>query len=158
MAKARRGDISGPVLAILVTLILLAIGAAIIAYFTLFAGGVSQAILTVAGQPVAYKNDSDAIIEVIVVNTGNVNITLKSGSGGTNLTIVSPPALAKTLPLESSDVSIGIGESKVLVFKDSNAWNTWKGYRSANAVLKLVDVNGNTVGVIEVTIRIVAGR
>jgi hypothetical protein len=33
--KARRGDLSGPVLAILVTLILLAIGAVIIAYFTL---------------------------------------------------------------------------------------------------------------------------
>jgi hypothetical protein len=69
--KARRGDLSGPVLAILVTLILLAIGAAIIAYFTLFAGQTPTPVLAVKDQPIAYEDPAasgNAVVEVVVAN------------------------------------------------------------------------------------------
>jgi len=76
--KARRGDLSGPVLAILVTLILLAIGAVIIAYFTLLAGPTPTPVLVVKDQPIAYKSGTnDARVEVVVANIGTAQVTLK---------------------------------------------------------------------------------
>ena len=68
--KARRGDLSGPVLAILVTLILLAIGAVIIAYFTLLAGPAPTPVLVVKDQPIAYEGSGDAKVDVVVANIG----------------------------------------------------------------------------------------
>jgi len=60
--RLKRGDISGPILAILVTLLLIAIGVAIIAYFTFFAGGTKQPVISITGQPVAYKSGKNNVV------------------------------------------------------------------------------------------------
>jgi hypothetical protein len=108
--KARRGDLSGPVLAILVTLILLAIGAAIIAYFTLFAGQTPTPVLAVKDQPIAYAIDADndgniddAVVEVIVANIGTASVTLDDTN--TMLRIVGPSGLVNALT--NAEVSLG---------------------------------------------------
>jgi len=164
VAKARRGDLSGPVLAILVTLVLLAIGAAIIAYFTLFAGGTAQPVITVTGQPIAFKvSTNDANVSITVVNTGSAQVTLKSGSGGTNLTILGPSGLASaTNPAilggaSGYTLTIPPGSTAELKFQFSNKWSDFARYRMASARLTLVDTAGNTVGILEVSIRIVGG-
>jgi hypothetical protein len=165
--KARRGDISGPVLAILVTLILLAIGAVIIAYFTLFAGPAPTPVLVVKDQPIAYQNDTHATVAVIVANIGTAQVTLKAGSGGSNLTITGPPGLVTALSaaggpgvtqtLASGDTAIAPGSSVTLKFTFTGGWDEFAPYRSASARLVLIDTAGNTIGQFEVSIRIIGG-
>jgi len=153
--KSRRGDLSGPVLAILVTLVLLAIGATIIAYFTFFAGGTPTPVLSVNNQLIAYKSGNDAVVEVVVTNIGTASVTLKNGSGGSNLTIIGPFD-AGPAPLDE-ETTIAPGSSVTLKFTFRNAWDTFKLYRSASARLLLVDTAGNTITNIEVSIRIIGG-
>jgi hypothetical protein len=165
--KARRGDLSGPVLAILVTLILLAIGAVIIAYFTLLAGPAPTPVLVVKDQPIAYENGTHATVAVVVANIGTAQVTLKAGSGGTNLTITGPPGLVTALSatdgpgvtqtLASGDIAIAPGSSVTLKFTFTDGWNVFAPYRSASARLLLIDTAGNTVGQFEVSIRIIGG-
>jgi len=162
--KARRGDLSGPVLAILVTLILLAIGAVIIAYFTLFAGQAPTPVLVVRDQPIAYMANGfppSAEVEVVVANIGTASVTLHGDD--TMLRIVGPPGLVSVLsggneeaPL-GPDTTIAPGESKTLTFWFDGAWGAFDGYRTANAILVLKDINGNTIGQFEIGIRIVGG-
>jgi hypothetical protein len=155
--KARRGDISGPVLAILVTLILLAIGAVIIAYFTLFAGPAPTPVLVVKDQPIAYKSGSDAKVEIVVANTGTANVTLKDTD--TKLKILGPPALATA----AGEVALGSvkaiapGQSTTLSFTFGGKWTDFAPYRSASGLLVLKDTAGNTIGQFEVSIRIIGG-
>ncbi|MFZ8794429.1 MAG: hypothetical protein ACO2O2_11185 [Acidilobaceae archaeon] len=159
--KARRGDLSGPVLAILVTLILLAIGAVIIAYFTLFAGQTPTPVLAVTSQPIAYKDGNDAKVEVVVANIGTASVTLDNAN--TKLRIVSPSGLVTALS-GGAEVSLGStgtttiapGESKTLTFTFTGAWSNFASYRIAGAVLILKDTAGNTIGQFEVSIRIVS--
>jgi uncharacterized cupredoxin-like copper-binding protein len=157
--KARRGDLSGPVLAILVTLILLAIGAAIIAYFTLFAGQTPTPVLAVKDQPIAYKSGTNAVVEVVVANIGTASVTLDDTN--TMLRIVGPSGLVNALT--NAEVSLGTdqtiapGESTTLTFTFTGAWSNFESYRSASAVLILKDTAGNTIGLFEVSIRIVGG-
>ena len=153
--KARRGDLSGPVLAILVTLVLLAIGAAIIAYFTLIAGPAPTPILVVRDQPIAYQSGTSAVVEVVVSNIGTTKVTLHGGN--TRLRIVSPPGLAGYEASLGSSQTIAAGESRSLTFTFSGAWSTFSNYRNAGAVLILRDVAGNTIDQLEVSIRIVGG-
>jgi hypothetical protein len=162
--KARRGDISGPVLAILVTLILLAIGAVIIAYFTLLAGPAPTPVLVVKDQPIAYKDGTKAKVDVIVANIGTANVTLKKGSGGTNLTITGPSGLVSDLGAAdvtktlASDTAIAPGSSVTLTFDfGSGSWDKFKKYRNASARLLLIDTAGNTIAQFEVSIRIIGG-
>jgi hypothetical protein len=162
--KAWRGDISGPVLAILVTLILLAIGAVIIAYFTLLAGPAPTPVLVVKDQPIAYKDGTKAKVDVIVANIGTANVTLKKGSGGTNLTITGPSGLVSALGAAdvtktlASDTAIAPGSSVTLTFDfGSGSWDKFKLYRSASARLLLIDTAGNTIAQFEVSIRIIGG-
>ena len=151
--KARRGDLSGPVLAILVTLVLLAIGAVLVAYFTLFAGQAPSPVLAVKDRPVAYKvGTNDARVEVVVENVGSARVMLHSGE--TKLIIVSPFSLER--PLFSSP-TIAPGESKTLAFTFPGEWGTFASHRSAVAVLIIKDTAGNTIGQFEVRIRIVGG-
>jgi hypothetical protein len=156
--KARRGDLSGPVLAILVTLILLAIGAVIIAYFTLFAGPAPTPVLVVRDQPIAYKSDTeptyDAVVDVVVANIGTAQVTLKSGAGKTRLEILAPFTLTANL---GTDTSIAPGSSVTLSFTFSGQWSNFAPYRSASARLVLVDTADNTIGQFEVSIRIIGG-
>ncbi len=153
--KVRRGDLSGPVLAILVTLILLAIGAVIIAYFTLFAGTAPTPVLVVKDQPIAYKSgNNDAIVDVVVANIGTANVTLKSGTGKTTLYILAPFTDSATL---TTAKAIAPGTSTTLQFTFEDAWASFAPYRSASARLVLVDTAGNTVAQFEVSIRIIGG-
>jgi hypothetical protein len=162
--KAWRGDISGPVLAILVTLILLAIGAVIIAYFTLLAGPAPTPVLVVKDQPIAYKDGTNAKVDVIVANIGTANVTLKGGATGktANLTITGPSGLVNDLSTAAtqrlaSDTAIAPGSSVTLSFTFSGQWSNFAKYRSASARLVLVDTAGNTIGQFEVSIRIIGG-
>jgi len=153
VARARRGDLSGPVLAILVTLVLLAIGAAIIAYFTLFAGGTTeQPVLAISGQPVAHRSGSgpsyDAVVVVTITNTGTATVNLGSG---TELHI---PALGTSATLGSSP-SISPGASRTLTFTFSNAWSSISTYKYVTGVLTLKDSGGNSIGALEFTIKVV---
>ena len=166
--KAWRGDISGPVLAILVTLILLAIGAVIIAYFTLLAGPAPTPVLVVKDQPIAYNSTTGnkAVVEVVVANIGTAQVTLKAGSGGSNLTILGPSGLVtalgagKTVTYTSPTppATIAPGSSVTLKFEfGTNSWNHFKLHRSASARLLLIDTASNTIGQFEVSIRIIGG-
>jgi hypothetical protein len=166
--KARRGDLSGPVLAILVTLILLAIGAVIIAYFTLLAGPAPTPVLVVKDQPIAYKSGGDAVVEVVVANIGTANVTLKGGTTGrtANLTITGPSGLVSDLSAAGgpgvtqrlgSNTAIAPGSSVTLRFTFTNGWDEFAPYRSASARLVLVDTAGNTIAQFEVSIRIIGG-
>jgi len=153
--KARRGDLSGPVLAILVTLILLAIGAVIIAYFTLFAGQAPTPVLVVKDQPIAYKGTgTNAVVEVVVANIGTAQVTLHDTN--TKLEILGPFTDSATL---GSPEIIAPGESKTLTFTFTGGWTTGKfqDYRSASARLVLKDTADNTIGQFEVSIRIIGG-
>jgi len=158
VARARRGDLSGPVLAILVTLILLAIGAAIIAYFTLFAGGTAQPVIAITGQPVAYQSgDNNAKVEITVINTGSAPVTLDGTN--TKLRITSPSDLATAVGEASlgSDKTIVPGATATLTFTFNGKWDNFAAYRMAWGVLILVDTAGNTIGTLEVAIRVVGG-
>jgi len=153
VARARRGDLSGPVLAILVTLVLLAIGAAIIAYFTLFAGGTTeQPVLAISGQPVAHRAGSspsyDAVVVVTITNTGTATVTLGTG---TELTI---PALGASDTLGSS-VTIPPGASRTLTFTFTGAWSSISNYKYVTGVLTLKDNGGNSIGTLEFAIKVV---
>jgi hypothetical protein len=91
--KARRGDLSGPVLAILVTLVLLAIGAAIIAYFVLLGAAPQQGVVAVVGQPTIVKaGANDFIANVTIKNVGSATITLSPASVQLNITGTTVPA------------------------------------------------------------------
>ena len=160
--KARRGDLSGPVLAILVTLILLAIGAVIIAYFTLLAGPAPTPVLVVKDQPIAYKSGADAKVEVVVANIGTANVTLKAGTDKTRLIITGPSGLVSDLGAAATqtlggDTAIAPGSSKTLTFTFTGKWSDFAKYRSASARLVLIDTAGNTIAQFEVSIRIIGG-
>jgi hypothetical protein len=160
--KARRGDLSGPVLAILVTLILLAIGAVIIAYFTLLAGPAPTPILVVKDQPIAYEDPAvsgNVVVEVVVANIGTAQVTLDLTATNTKLEILSPFSDTSDSVTASPDATIAPGESTTLKFTFNGGWTTgkFKDYRSASARLVLKDTAGNTVGQFEVSIRIIGG-
>ena len=158
--KARRGDLSGPVLAILVTLILLAIGAVIIAYFTLFAGQAPTPVLVVRDQPIAYEGTGgSAVVEVVVANIGTARVALHGTE--TKIRIVGPPGLVSALSTTEASLGSGTtiapGESKTLTFTFTGAWGAFDDHRTANAILVLKDTDGNTIGQFEIGIRIVGG-
>jgi hypothetical protein len=167
--KARRGDLSGPVLAILVTLILLAIGAVIIAYFTLLAGPAPTPVLVVKDQPIAYAIDADndneiddAVVEVVLANIGTAQVTLQHGDGKTRLIIMGPSGLVDDLDADATqtledDTAIAPGSSKTLTFTFANQWSNFAKYRSASARLVLIDTADNTIAQFEVSIRIIGG-
>jgi hypothetical protein len=90
--KARRGDLSGPVLAILVTLVLLAIGAAIIAYFVLLGGAPQQGVVAVVGQPTIVRSGAGFMANVTIKNVGSSTITLSPAAVQLNITGTTVPA------------------------------------------------------------------
>ncbi|MEM4770513.1 MAG: hypothetical protein QXL49_02865 [Acidilobaceae archaeon] len=152
--RLKRGDISGPVLAILVTLLLIAIGVAIIAYFTFFAGGTTQPVISITGQPVAYNKTNSAAVDITITNVGSAAVTL---SKDTRLQIVSPSGLAGLNATINAPVYVPPGGSTTLSFTFSNKWNDFRVYKSVNGILTLDDNDGNTVGVLEVSIKVVGG-
>jgi len=152
--RLKRGDISGPVLAILVTLLLIAIGVAIIAYFTFFAGGTTQPVISITGQPVAYKSGNDAIVNITITNVGSAAVNL---STSTRLQIVSPSDLAGNTDTIDAPVFVPPGGSTTLSFTYANKWNDFKAHKHVTGILTLVDTAGNTVGVLELNIKVAGG-
>lgn len=136
--RFRRGDLSGPVLAILVTLVLLAIGATIIAYFTLFAGGTAQPVFSILGQPVAYKAGADAVVNVTIVNVGATTIP--------GVTKVYLNATGTTVSTTLS-VDLTPGKSVTLSFTLTGKWSAIKDLDYFGAVLTVENVGSMTINV-----------
>jgi hypothetical protein len=114
--KARRGDLSGPVLAILVTLVLLAIGAAIIAYFVLLGGTPQQGVIAVVGQPTIVKSGADGFeAKIVVKNVGSA--TIPSSTATLNIPGIAPPPSA-------SMGDLAPGATTTLTFTSTSGWST----------------------------------
>ena len=143
--KSRRGDLSGPVLAILVTLVLLAIGATIIAYFVLLGGTPQQGVIAVVGQPVIMKGaGNNFIANVTIKNVGSTNVTLTLTKVQLNITgtRVNANYISKTNLLP--------GETATLGFHVSGRWPAVAGKETVSGVLIVRDV-----GTLEVVFRVI---
>jgi hypothetical protein len=137
--KARRGDLSGPVLAILVTLVLLAIGAAIIAYFVLLGGAPQQGVIAVVGQPTIVKAGSDGFIaSVTIKNVGSAVIS--SSSVSLNIT-------GTTLTASLGDLAPGA--TATLSFSAGSGWSTIQDKDTVSGAL----ITG--AGTLEVVFRVI---
>ncbi len=113
--KARRGDLSGPVLAILVTLVLLAIGAAIIAYFVLLGAAPQQGVVAVVGQPTIVKAGlDDFIANITIKNVGSATIYLSDVKLNITGTTVNADYISK--------YHLGPGETATIGFKVNDRW------------------------------------
>jgi hypothetical protein len=133
--KARRGDLSGPVLAILVTLVLLAIGAAIVAYFVLLGGAPQQAVIAVVGQPTIVKGSGNNFIANITIkNVGSTNITLTTTNVRLNITgtVVTPNYISRT--------SLTPGATATIGFYVTNRWPLVASKETVSGVLTIRDV------------------
>ena len=151
--KARRGDLSGPVLAILVTLVLLAIGAAIIAYFVLLGGTPQQPVVSIMGTPVAYKGGNDAYVNVTIVNVGAATISVSKTSVLLNATGTTVSLHTASYGASSTNFVLEPGKTSTLVFKFTGKWNDIKDKEFINAVLTIEGVGSQviTIRVLRVT-------
>jgi hypothetical protein len=148
--KARRGDLSGPVLAILVTLVLLAIGAAIVAYFVLLGGAPQQGVIAVVGQPTIVKGSGNSFIANITIkNVGSANITITTG-GGTNVRL---NITGQTLNLDypaTGTIRLRPGDTITLGFRHTTGWPLVAPRETVSGVLIIRDV-----GTLEVVFRVI---
>jgi hypothetical protein len=157
--KARRGDLSGPVLAILVTLVLLAIGAAIVAYFVLLGTSPQQGVIAVVGQPMIMRlPPSDALgvdafgAMVTIKNVGSANITIikmgveinaRLNITGRMIDLFYPAGITKLAP----------GDAVTLGFLSVDGWSSIADRETVSGALI---VEG--VGTLEVVFRVVKTR
>jgi hypothetical protein len=148
--KARRGDLSGPVLAILVTLVLLAIGAAIVAYFVLLGGAPQQGVIAVIGQPTIVKGSGNSFIANITIkNVGSANITITAGTG----TNVKLNITGQTLPLNypaTGTIKLSPGATITLGFYHPSGWPLIAARETVSGVLIVSDA-----GTMEVVFRVI---
>jgi hypothetical protein len=146
--KARRGDLSGPVLAILVTLVLLAIGAAIIAYFVLLGGAPQQGVIAVVGQPTIVKAGANGFIaNVTIKNVGSANITITS-TANVRLNIT-----GQSLPLNypaTVPIRLRPGDTITLGFHSTTGWGLISARETVSGALIIRDV-----GTLEVVFRVI---
>jgi hypothetical protein len=143
--KARRGDLSGPVLAILVTLVLLAIGAAIIAYFVLLGTSPQQGVIAVVGQPTIVKRGAnDFIANVTIKNVGSATITLSTTDVRLNITATAVNAnyLSRT--------SLPPGATATIGFQVDNKWPAVEGRETVSGALIVREA-----GTMEVVFRVI---
>jgi archaellum component FlaF (FlaF/FlaG flagellin family) len=139
--KARRGDISGPVLAILVTLILLAIGAAIIAYFVLFSAAPQQPVVSILGTPVAFKKGADAIVNITIANVGGTTLRVSQTSVLLNAT-------GTTVSLGTSGTfTLEPGKTATLKFTLSGKWSTIENKDFINGILTIEGVGSQVISI-----------
>ena len=148
--KARRGDLSGPVLAILVTLVLLAIGAAIVAYFVLLGGAPQQGVIAVIGQPTIVKAGASGFIaNVTIKNVGSANITITAGTG-TNVKLnITGQTLSLNYPATGT-IKLAPGATVTLGFYSSTGWSSIAARETVSGVLIVRDV-----GTLEVVFRVI---
>jgi hypothetical protein len=147
--KARRGDISGPVLAILVTLILLAIGAAIIAYFVLFSAAPQQPVVSILGTPVAFKRaGNDAIVNITIANVGGTTLNVSKTSvllNATGTTVSLDTASGGTI--SGTKFTLDPGKTATLVFELSGKWNDIKDKDFINGILTIEGVGSQVISI-----------
>ncbi len=143
--KARRGDLSGPVLAILVTLVLLAIGAAIIAYFVLLGASPQQPVVSILGTPVAYKVGADAMVNVTIVNVGSTTISVPTSSVLLNTTGITVSLDKASYGVAGGKLMLEPGRTTTLVFKLTNRWATVSERDFINAVLTIEGVGSQVI-------------
>jgi hypothetical protein len=148
--KARRGDLSGPVLAILVTLVLLAIGAAIIAYFVLLGTTPQQGVIAVVGQPTISKGAGNSFVaNVTIKNVGSANITIIAGTG-TNVRLnITGQSLSLDYPA-SGTIRLAPGDTITLGFRHPSGWPIVASKQTVSGVLIIRDA-----GTLEVVFRVV---
>jgi hypothetical protein len=146
--KARRGDLSGPVLAILVTLVLLAIGAAVIAYFVLLGGAPQQGVIAVVGQPTIVKAGASGFIaNVTIKNVGSANITISSTSD------VKLNITGQTLPLNypaTVPIKLSPGATVTLGFHSTSGWDSIAARETVSGALII-----SNAGTLEVVFRVI---
>jgi hypothetical protein len=143
--KARRGDLSGPVLAILATLVLLAIGAAIIAYFVLLGTSPQHGVVAVVGQPTIVKRGAnDFIANVTIKNVGSATITLSTTDVRLNMTATTVTAnyLSKT--------SLPPGATATIGFLVTGRWSAVEGRETVSGALIVREA-----GTMEVVFRVI---
>ena len=146
--KARRGDLSGPILAILVTLVLLAIGAAIIAYFVLLGGAQQQGVVAVVGQPTIVKAGASGFMANITIkNLGSTNITITS-TANVKLNIT-----GRTLNLNypaTAPIRLRPGDTVTLGFYSTAGWSSIATRETVSGALIIREA-----GTMEVVFRVV---
>jgi archaellum component FlaG (FlaF/FlaG flagellin family) len=143
--KARRGDLSGPVLAILVTLVLLAIGAAIIAYFVLLGASPQQAVIAVVGQPTIVKAETDGFeAKIVIKNVGSTGVTLTSDKIKLNI------AGSEQTATSPSSTDFSPGATATVVFNFGSGWSTIENKETVRGVLTI-----EGVGTLEVVFRVI---
>ncbi len=140
--KARRGDLSGPVLAVLVTLVLLAIGAAIIAYFVLLGVAPQQGVVAVVGQPTIMKSGADGFeAKIVVKNVGSATIP----SSTVTLDI---PGIGTSLTASMRDLAPGA--TTTLTFTSTSGWSAIAGKEFVSGALTVPNA-----GTMEVVFRVI---
>jgi hypothetical protein len=148
--KARRGDLSGPVLAILVTLVLLAIGAAIVAYFVLLGTSQQQGVIAVVGQPTIVKAGASGFMaNVTIKNVGSANITITTGTGSNVKLNITGQTLNLNYPA-SGTIRLAPGATVTLGFHSTTRWSTIEARETVSGALIVRDV-----GTIEVVFRVI---
>jgi hypothetical protein len=149
--KARRGDLSGPVLAILVTLVLLAIGAAIIAYFVLIGGGApQQGVIAVIGQPTIVKAGANGFVaNVTIKNVGSADITITAGTT-TNVKLnITGQMLSLSYPATGT-INLGPGATVTLGFYSNTGWDLIAARETVSGALII-----GGAGTLEVVFRVI---
>jgi hypothetical protein len=148
--KARRGDLSGPVLAILVTLVLLAIGAAIVAYFVLLGTSPQQGVIAVVGQPTIVKGSGNSFIANITIkNVGSTNITITTGTGSNVRLNITGQTLNLDYPATGT-IRLRPGDTITLGFRHTTGWPSVAPRETVSGVLIIRDV-----GTLEVVFRVI---
>ena len=145
--KARRGDLSGPVLAMLVTLVLLAIGASIIAYFVLLGVAPQQPVVSILGTPVAYKVGADAYVNVTIVNIGSTTINVPTTSVILNATGTTVSLEKASYGVTGGRLVLEPGKTSTLVFKLTNKWTTIADRDFVNAILTVEGVGSQVIAI-----------
>jgi archaellum component FlaF (FlaF/FlaG flagellin family) len=146
--KARRGDISGPVLAILVTLILLAIGAAIIAYFVLFSAAPQQPVVSILGTPVAFKRaGNDAVVNITIANVGGTTLNVSKTSVLLNATGTTVSLTGASSGISGTKFTLDPGKTATLTFTLSNKWNDIKDKDFINGILTIEGVGSQVISI-----------
>ncbi|MDM7275215.1 MAG: hypothetical protein P3X22_003720 [Thermoprotei archaeon] len=166
--RARRGDLSGPVLAILLTIIILSVGVAIIAYLTLFARGTTTPVAVIQGQPTAYRylDTPYTRFEMTIVNLGNAPLKIETGPGPAELrvqlTIVYPEGYSNIFiyPDQTNPSTIVIypGGSAILTFTPAEPpWDVVKQYETVHGILRIIDSKGDVASIFEIGIKVIGG-
>ena len=102
----RKGDLSAPVLAIIVTIGIIAAGLLLMAWFWWFAPQAGKTgALQILGTPVVICNGTVTNVTISVKNIGSANITIRTIVAG-NLTYTVSTTVGELDPGESKDISV----------------------------------------------------